>query len=103
MRTEEARPVRLEDYPPPDWLVETVELDFSLAPQGTRVRATLALRPNGNNAASAPLTLDGDGLSLTGLELDGAPVPPEKYVATATRLPIAQPPQRPFRLAIETA
>ena len=27
MRTEEARPVRLEDYRPPDWLVETVELD----------------------------------------------------------------------------
>ena len=46
MRTEEARPVRLEDYRPPDWLVETVELDVSLDPTATRVRATLALRPN---------------------------------------------------------
>ena len=63
MRTEEARPVRLEDYRPPDWLVETVELDVSLDPAATRVRATLTLRPNANGAAPAPLVLDGDGLN----------------------------------------
>ena len=39
MRTEEARPVHLEDYRPPDWLVETVELDVSLDPTATEVRA----------------------------------------------------------------
>ena len=39
MRTEEARPVRLEDYRPPDWLVESVELDVSLDPTATQVRA----------------------------------------------------------------
>ena len=55
MRTEEARPVRLEDYRPPDWLVETVELDVTLDPVATRVRATLTLRPNGKRAAPAPL------------------------------------------------
>jgi aminopeptidase N len=102
MRTDEARPVRLEDYRPPDWLVDTVELDVSLDPSGTRVRATLALRPNGNGAAPAPLVLDGDGLSLAGLALDGAPLPSEQYVATPDRLTIAQPPQRPFHLAIDT-
>src|SRR6266508_6708150 len=53
MRTEEARPVRLEDYRPPDWLVETVELDVSLDPAATRVRATLMLAPNGNGTARA--------------------------------------------------
>ena len=102
MRTEEARPVRLEDYRPPDWCVETVELDFKLDPAATRVRATLALRPNGNGAAPAPLTLDGDALDLRALKLDGATLPPEQFVATADRLTIAQPPQRPFRLEIET-
>jgi aminopeptidase N len=101
MRTEEARPVRLEDYRPPDWLVDTVELDVSLDPAATRVRATLALRPNG--AAPAPLILDGDGLDLRALKLDGAALPPEQFVATADRLTIAQPPPRPFRLEIETA
>ncbi len=102
MRTEEARPVRLEDYRPPDWLVETVELDVSLDPTATRVRATLALKPNGNGAAPAPLVLDGDALTLAALTLDGAPLPSEQYVATPGRLTIAQPPQRPFRLTIET-
>ncbi|MFL6824275.1 MAG: hypothetical protein ACJ8FA_17070, partial [Xanthobacteraceae bacterium] len=60
MRTEEARPVRLEDYRPPDWLVETVELDVSLYSTATQVRAALTLRPNGSGAAPAPLVLDGD-------------------------------------------
>ena len=102
MRTEEARPVRLEDYRPPDWLVETVELDVQLDPVATRVRATLTLRPNGNGAAPAPLMLDGDALDLRALKLDGAALPPEQFVATADRLTIAQPPHRPFRLEIET-
>jgi aminopeptidase N len=102
MRTEEARPVRLENYRPPDWLVETVELDVSLDRRATRVRATLELKPNGTGGAPARLTLDGDGLSLVALKLDGAALPPEHYVATPDRLTIAQPPHRPFRLEIET-
>ena len=102
MRTEEARPVRLEDYRPPDWLVESVELDVTLDPVATLVRATLTLRPNGNGTAPAPLMLDGDALELRALKLDGAALPPEQFVATADRLTIAQPPHRPFRLEIET-
>jgi hypothetical protein len=46
MRTEEARPVRLADYRPPDWLVETVHLDVRLDPTRSPVHATLKLRPN---------------------------------------------------------
>ena len=102
MRTEEARPVRLEDYRQPDWLVETVELDVTLDPVATRVRATLTLRPNGKRAAPAPLMLDGDALELRALKLDGAALPLEQFVATTDRLTIAQPPHRPFRLEIET-
>ena len=102
MRTEEARPVRLEDYRPPDWLVESVELDVSLDPTATQVRAALTLRPNGNGAAPAPLMLDGESLKLRALKLDGAALPPEQFVATPDRLTIAQPPQRRFRLEIET-
>src|SRR5262249_24426296 len=102
MRTEEARPVRLEDYRPPDWLVESVELDVSLDPTATQVRAALTLRPNGNGAAPAPLLLDGESLKLRALKLDGRAPPPRQVVATPARLTIAQPPQRRFRLEIET-
>ncbi|HZD28407.1 MAG TPA: aminopeptidase N, partial [Xanthobacteraceae bacterium] len=102
MRTEEARPIRLEDYRPPDWLVETVELDVLLDPAASRIRAALTLRPNSNGSAPAPLVLDGNALNLRGLKLDGAVLPPEQFVATPDRLTIAQPPQRRFRLEIET-
>ena len=46
MRTEEHRPIRLQDYRPPDWLIETVDLDVSLHPTATTVRARLKLKPN---------------------------------------------------------
>src|SRR5881227_2895817 len=90
MRTEQARPIRLEDYRPPDWLVETVELDVSLDPTATRVRATLALKPNPQAAAPAPLVLDGDRLSLVSVKLDGNAMAADGYAATPDSLVIAQ-------------
>src|SRR5215472_8186317 len=102
MRTEQARPVRLEDYRPPDWLVETVDLDVSLDATATRVRARLRLAPNPQAAAAAPVVLDGDELALTALAIDGEPAAPERYAATAERLTILQPPHRPFVLEVET-
>ena len=101
MRTEEARPVRLKDYRPPDWLIETVELDVSLHPTATTVRAKLKLKPNAAGAP-APLVLDGEDLKLKSLALDGKPLPAENFVATPDKLTIAQPPNRPFELEIET-
>jgi aminopeptidase N len=102
MRTEQARAVRLQDYRPPDWLVDTVDLDVALHPSATRVRATLRLRPNPQAAAPAPLVLEGDGLTLVSLALDGAPLAADRYRAEPDRLAIAQPPQRAFDLTIET-
>ena len=102
MRTEQARPVRLSDYRPPDWLVDTVHLDVSLHPTATRVRARLRLRPNPAADAPAPLTLDGDGLDLVSLTLDGATLAADRYVATPDRLTIAQPPAGACELEIET-
>jgi aminopeptidase N len=101
MRTEEARPVRLKDYRPPDWLIETVALDVSLYPTATTVRAKLKLKPNAAGAP-APLVLDGEELKLKSLVLDGKPLPAENFVATPDKLTIAQPPNRPFELEIET-
>lgn len=102
MRTEQARPVRLENYRPPDWLVETVELDVSLHPTATKVRATLKMSPNPQAAAPAPIVLDGDGLTLTSLKLDGSEMHPDGYVATPDSLTIAQPPAGACYLQIET-
>ena len=101
MRTDIAQPIRLKDYRPPNWLVETLALDFSLHPTETRVRATLKLKPNPDNPA-APLTFDGDGLTLKSLKIDGAEAAADSYAATPDQLTIPQPPNGPFTLEIET-
>ena len=74
MRTEEHRPIRLQGYRPPDWLIETVDLDVSLHPTATTVRAKLKLTPN-SAGTPAPLVLDGDEIKLKSLALDGKPLP----------------------------
>jgi aminopeptidase N len=101
MRTEEPRPIRLKDYRPPDWLIETVELDVSLDPTATTVSAKLKLKPNGARTP-APLVLVGAELKLRSLALDGKPLPNGSFMATPDQLTIAQPPNRPFELKIET-
>ncbi len=101
MRTDIAPPIRLKDYLPPAWLVETVHLDVSLHPRKTTVRSTLSLKPNPDSAA-APLVLDGDGLELTSIRMNGEPLPATSYVASPDQLTIPQPPHRPFTLEIET-
>src|SRR5580704_13281093 len=102
MRTARQKPIRLQDYRPPDWLVETVELDVSLHPAQTRVRATLQLKPNPAAVAPAPVVLDGEGLTLASIALDGQPLAADDYQASADHLVLPQPPHRPFRLDIET-
>jgi len=101
MRTEEPRPIRLKDYCPPGWLIETVRLDVSLDPTATSVRAELKLKRNGIGAP-APLVLEGEDLTLRSLAVDGVPLPEGSFIATPERLTIAQPPNQPFTLEIET-
>src|SRR5580704_13245817 len=99
MRTEEPRPIRLKDYRPPDWLIETVDLDVSLDPTATTVRAKLKLKPN-SAGRPAPLILDGEDLKLRSLALDGKPLPAASFIVAPDGLTIAQPPNRSFELEI---
>jgi aminopeptidase N len=64
--------IRREDYRPPDWLVPTIALDFSLGAAATRVRARLEVRRNGAHAH--PLHLNGDGLAPITVLIDGEPM-----------------------------
>jgi aminopeptidase N len=102
MRTEQAASVRLADYRPPDWLVETVDLDVSLDPTNTIVRTRLKLKPNPQAQAPAPVVLDGDELRLRSIKLDGETLPADAYMATPDGLTIPQPPNRAFVVEIET-
>lgn len=102
MRTEQARPIRLQDYRPPDWLVDKVNLNVALHPGAARVRTILTLRPNPAAHHPVPLVLNGDGLTLKGVMIEGRPLAADAYAATPDQLTISQPPQSTFRLEIET-
>ncbi len=94
--------VRLSEYQPYDWLVDTVDLDFQLEPAATRVRATLAMRPNPKGRNQSPIVLDGDELALVSLRLDGRVLSATEYEASASSLTIKNPPQGKLTLEIET-
>ncbi|WP_266158445.1 aminopeptidase N [Dyella silvatica] len=70
-------PILLSDYRPPAWRVEHIELDFDLGIDATEVRAALRLRHD--PAQAIPLRLDGEGLELLSITLDGQPVPAGSY------------------------
>jgi aminopeptidase N len=61
--------IRREDYRPPDWLVPEISLEFDLAAEHTRVRATLRVERNGDH--DRPLRLNGDELKLVSIKVDG--------------------------------
>ncbi|MFG1374828.1 aminopeptidase N [Xanthobacter oligotrophicus] len=102
MRDAEPKAIHLADYRPPEWLVDKVELDFALHPSQTRVTARLALRRNPEGTTGAPVVLEGDGLTLVRLAIDGKPLVGPSFEATPARLTLAHPPADTFVLEVET-
>jgi aminopeptidase N len=91
MRTEQPFAIRLADYQPPVFLIESTDLDISLSPNATRVKAKLAIRRVGPQPA--PLRLDGVRLKLITIALDGEALAPDAYGVGADSLTIADTPQ----------
>ncbi|MGH6982397.1 MAG: aminopeptidase N, partial [Stellaceae bacterium] len=77
MRTDTPQPIRLDDYRPPAFLIDTVDLDFDLDPRATRVKAKLAIRRNGKHAE--PLKLNGEKLKPISLAVDGRSLGADGY------------------------
>ena len=74
------RTTRLADYRPPAFLVEKVDLTFDLDETTTRIASRLALRRNpAHGEPAAPLHLDGDGLTLVRVVLDGEELGANQY------------------------
>ncbi len=90
--TPAATTIRLAEYRPPAFLVETVTLTIRLAPETTTVTARLALRRASGVRHDAPLILDGEALALRAIRLDGADLAPDRYRLDAHHLTISEPP-----------
>jgi aminopeptidase N len=85
--------IRLSDYTPPDYKIESVDLVFDLAPSATRVKSTLKIAADHDRTkAVKPLELNGEGLKLLSIKIDGQPLAADKYQVTSEALTIALPP-----------
>ena len=74
------QPVRLADYRPPAFVIDTVDLIFDLGADDTRVRSRLGIRRNpAVTERGAALHLDGETLELVSLALDGEPLGANRY------------------------
>ncbi|MEO0398994.1 MAG: aminopeptidase N [Pseudomonadota bacterium] len=94
-------PTRLADYQPSDYLVDAVDLSFSLDPEKTRVASKLAVRRRDGVAADAPLVLDGEALDLIAVSVNGEALPKERYDVSEKTLTLSDLPSA-FTLEIET-
>ena len=102
MATDETPMIRLSDYRPPDFLIDHVDLDFSLHPSETVVTAVLNLKRNPAGQSGAPLSLDGEDLILWSISLNDQPLLAEAYQVSAGKLTIAEVPDTPFTLTVKT-
>ncbi|WP_188259570.1 aminopeptidase N [Azospirillum tabaci] len=87
--------IRLQDYRPPAHLIDTVDLFFDLGEEVTTVRAQLGLRRNPvrDDAATQPLTLDGQRLELVSVALNGQPLGDADYTVTPDHLTVHSVPE----------
>ncbi len=99
--------IRLADYHPPDYWIDTIHLHVSLDPERTIVKTRLDVRrslsaPRGKDGAPAPLTLDGEALALLSIAMDGEPMAQDAYRVGEKTLTIHSPPEA-FILETEVA
>ena len=102
MRDAQASTIYLKDYRVPDFLIDTTDLRFELFENYALVHSTLSVRrnPDSTSPASA-LVLDGSGLELLSLSLDGVEVPKEAYEVAEESLTLKDVPAR-FTLTCST-
>jgi aminopeptidase N len=86
MRTDTPQAVRLADYRPFPFAIETTRLVFELHPSQTLVKAELAVRRTGEK--DEPLVLDGERLKLLSVAVDGQALSANQYIVDAEHLTI---------------
>ena len=92
MKEASPRTIKLSEYQPPSYLVDTADLTFDLREQGTRVVARLALRRN-PLGPGGPLRLDGEGLEPVWVRLDGSELSTQRYRIDGESLTLFDPPE----------
>ena len=102
MRDQSKTAVHLSDYRPANFLIDSVDLNFSLHSIDTIVSSRLVIRRNSVGDNTAPLELDGDELKLLGVKLNGQKLNPDQYQSSSHHLTLMNPPDDVFTLEIDT-
>ncbi|MFC4294047.1 aminopeptidase N [Novosphingobium tardum] len=63
--------IQRKDYRVPEWLVPTIDLDFALKLDATRVKSTLRVERNPHGEQGTTLRLNGDGITADSVTVDG--------------------------------
>jgi aminopeptidase N len=100
MRDSTGTVVLRSDYLPPPFIIDSVDLTFDLDPHATYVRAVSQVRRSAHTPGNAPLVLDGHGIGLARICIDGASLTSADYVQEDHTLTIARVPDA-FSLEIE--
>lgn len=89
IREGQPAPIRLENYKPPDFLVDEVQLRFEIHHDHTIVKNRMLIRKNPEAAAAAELCLYGRELELISVAANGAPMSSADYALDeeALRIP----------------
>jgi aminopeptidase N len=104
MRDSNPQTIYLKDYTVPEYLIHSVALNFTLDDENTLVSSRLILSRNpASRSSSTSLTLLGEGLKLTRVNLDdGNDLSKDQYLQTPDALIIHNVPQQQrFALTIE--
>jgi len=99
MKTAEPRAIHLKDYAPPPYRIPEIALDFKLDGKATRVTAKMTVERQ--SASPQPLALDGSGVKLVSVALDGRKLDPSAYTVESGTLTLHNPPSA-FQLEIVT-
>ncbi len=100
MRTDNAAAIHRQDYAPPAYLVDTIDIGFDLDPSDTRVAARSVLRRN-PDSRSTELVLHGEEVELVALRMNGKTLTQRQYRREPGRLVIPNAPAK-VTLEIET-
>ena len=99
MQTDQPKTIRLADYRPPAFLVDSVELTFDLDDHRTAVTTIMKMRRNeAFGDSGSPLELDGEDLDLQDITIDGWQVAETSLTVTEAGLTVENVPDQ-FTLA----
>ena len=86
MRTETGITIRRENYQPYPFLIPTIDLEFDLTPELTKVRSRLLVTRRKDVPHAADLVLDGEDLALISVVINGREITSAQYALTETTL-----------------